>query len=442
MEKLAKPFESGDIVDFSISSNSKNFSIDISPSVVEFRYFESVLSNTITATAVVTDTGVQEGSKIGEGSIIDALPIRGSERADITIKDNEGNELQLELYVNRVRNSVPGTQNEVFFIDFSSKEYFANEQFRVVKRYKDAPISTHVSNITKAMGISSIDVDDTAGNYNFYGNDRKPFYILTWLASKAIPSKSGQGSGLGGAAGYMFFQTRDGHFFKSIDTLLDQPKKKTFIQTNTVGIPDDDEYDGKILSYNINADIDVQQNLALGVYNNRTIFFDPVSFTYVVQGFGENQQDGKINTAGDSEATPGKLLNPQLLSTPSRLMSRVLDVGWNQAGTGDEQISNYKDGDETKLNDNSTKNLVQSVMRYNQLFTIQTEIKIAGDFSIRAGDIVKCVFPQIGPEDTTGAINNETSGEYLVAHVCHRTTPKDTFSSLTLVRDSYRVKNK
>jgi len=438
---MAKPFEPGDIEDFSISSNSKNFSIDISPSVVEFRYFESVLSNTITATAVVTDTGVQEGGKIGEGSIIDALPIRGSERTDIVVRDNEGNSLELELYVNRVRNSNPASSKEVFFIDFASKEYFANEQFRVVKRYKDAPISTHVSNITKAMGINSIDVDDTAGNYNFYGNDRKPFYTLTWLASKAIPSKSGSGSGIGGAAGYMFFQTRDGHFFKSIDTLLDQPKKKTFIQTNSVGIPDDDEYDGKILSYNINADIDVQQNLALGVYNNRTIFFDPVSFTYVVQGFGENQQDGKINTAGDSEATPGKLLNPQLLSTPSRLMSRVLDVGWNQPGTGDAQIGNYKDGDETKLNDNTTKNLVQSVMRYNQLFTIQTEIKIAGDFSIKAGDIIKCVFPAIGPGDSTGQINNETSGEYLVAHVCHRITPTDTFSSLTLVRDSYRVKN-
>jgi len=441
MTKAAKPFEPGDIKDFSISSNSKNFSIDISPSVVEFRYFESVLSNTITATAVVTDTGVQEGSKIGEGSIIDALPIRGGERVDITIEDNEENELQLELYVNRVRNSTPGTQTEVFFIDFSSKEYFANEQFRVVKRYKDAPISTHVSDITKAMGISNIDIDETAGNYNFYGNDRKPFYILTWLASKSIPGKSGQGTGLGGAAGYMFYQTRDGHFFKSIDTLLDQDSEKSYVYTNTVGIPEDDDYAGKIMSYNIKADIDVQQNLALGVYNNRTIFFDPVNFSYVVQGFDVKQQDGKINTAGDSSVTSAKLLNSQLIETPSRLMSRVLDVGWNQPGTGDAQIGNYKDGDETKLNDNTTKNLVQSVMRYNQLFTIQTEIKIAGDFSIKAGDIIKCVFPAIGPGDSTGQINNETSGEYLVAHVCHRITPTDTFSSLTLVRDSYRVKN-
>ena len=438
MPKLTEP---GDIKDFSISSNSKDFSIDISPSVVEFRYFESVLSNTITATAAIIDTGVQADSKIGEGSIIDALPIRGGERVDITVVDNYGEEIKLVLYVNRVRNANPGTSQEVFFIDFSSAEYFANEQFRVTKRYKDAPISTHVSDISKAMGIANIDVDDTAGNYNFYGNDRKPFYILTWLASKSIPSTSGQGTGLGGAAGFMFYQTKDGHFFKSIDNLLDQSAKKTYVYTGSIGLPDDEDYDGKIVSYNIKADIDVQQNLALGVYNNSTIFFDPMSFSYVVQGFNVDLQESKITTAGDKEASAARLLNPQLLQTPSRLMSRVLDVGFNQPGTGDEQIKAVKDAGQTKPNDNSTKNLVQSVMRYNQLFTIQTEIKIPGDFSLRAGDVVKCVFPQIGPEDTSGPINNETSGEYLVAHVCHRTTPKDTYSSLTLVRDSYRTKN-
>ena len=438
---MPKLTEAGDIKDFSISSNSKQFSIDISPSVVEFRYFESVLSNTITATAVVIDTGVQEGSKIGEGSIIDALPIRGGERADITVVDNYGNEMVFELYVNRVRNSNPGTSQEVFFIDFSSKEYFANEQFRVTKRYKDAPISTHVNDIATAMGIGQIEIDDTAGNYNFYGNDRKAFYILTWLASKAIPGSSGQGSGLGGTAGYMFYQTSEGHFFKSIDKLLDQEPKKTYIYTGSIGLPDDEDYDGKIVTYKINADIDVQQNLALGVYNNRTIFFDPLGFSYVVQGFDTKQQTGKITTAGEEEATAANLLNPQLIETPSRLMSRVLDVGFNQPGTGDEQVANIKKGTESVINDNTTKNLVQSVMRYNQLFTIQTEVKIPGDFSLRAGDIIKCVFPQIGPADTTGPINNETSGEYLVAHVCHRTTPKDTYSSLTLVRDSYRTKN-
>ena len=100
----------------------------------------------------------------------------------------------------------------------------------------------------------------------------------------------------------MFYQTKDGHFFKSIDNLLDQDAIKTYVYTGSVGLPDDEDYDGKIVSYNIKADIDVQQNLALGVYRNRTIFFDPMSFSYVVQGFGIDEQESKITTAGDKRS--------------------------------------------------------------------------------------------------------------------------------------------
>tara|TARA_B100000965_G_C19599138_1_gene761655 strand:- start:3642 stop:4943 length:1302 start_codon:yes stop_codon:yes gene_type:complete len=432
---MANAQNPGDIKKFSISSNTKGFSIDISPSISEFRYFESVLSNTITATAAVIDSGVQDKEKDGTGSVLDYLPLRGGERADIVVSDYMGRSLVLELYVNRVRNSQPGSRSELFFIDFVSSQYFANEQYRVTQRFKDAPISSHANQILGALQAPIIGIDATAGNYNFYGNDRKPFYVLTWLASKAIPSSAGRGSGVGGAAGYMFYQTRGGFHFRSIDSLLKAGSKKKLAYTNTTGI--ESNYDGKIVKYDINVDVDVQQNLSLGVYKNRTIYYDPLSFSYVVQDFGVDDQNKKIDTAAKSNAT--KLINQELLTTPTRLMSAVLDVGFNQPGTGDQQLETNTDNRESKPNDKTTKNLVQSVMRYNQLFTVQTEITIPGDFDIVAGDIVNCTFPEIG-RDKKVEINKETSGDYLVAHVCHRTTPRDTYSSLTLVRDSYGAK--
>ena len=80
-------------------------------------------------------------------------------------------------------------------------------------------------------------------------------------------------------------------------------------------------------------------------------------------------------------------------------------------------------------------------MRYNQLFTIQTNVTIKGDFSIKAGDIIRCDFPQLqGKTGTSVDINKKTSGDYLVAHVCHRVTPSETFTSLGLIRDSYGIK--
>ena len=68
---------------------------------------------------------------------------------------------------------------------------------------------------------SAIDVDPTALEYNFIGNDRKPFKVCTWLASKAVPGDTSgddkQGSGIGGAAGFLFYQTRD---YLRIDKVL------------------------------------------------------------------------------------------------------------------------------------------------------------------------------------------------------------------------------
>ena len=75
-------------------------------------------------------------------------------------------------------------------------------------------------------------------------------------------------------------------------------------------------------------------------------------------------------------------------------------------------------------------------MRYNQLFTIQTTITIPGDFSIRAGDTVRCSFPQLDSDKNSGK-NPKTKGIYMVAHVCHKITPENTLTSLSLVRDSY-----
>jgi len=72
-------------------------------------------------------------------SVLDELPIRGGERTDIIVEDNNGNKLQFTsdgLYVNRVKNGDPGTSKEVYFLDFASKEFFANEQQRVIERYE------------------------------------------------------------------------------------------------------------------------------------------------------------------------------------------------------------------------------------------------------------------------------------------------------------------
>ena len=274
----------------------------------------------------------------------------------------------------------------------------------------------------------SVDVDETSLDYNFVGNDRKPFYVCTLLASKAVP-----GQGVGSAAGFLFFQTRDGFHFKSIDNIFGEgsPVKK-FIFNNTEGLPSG--YDAKVLNYSIESDTELHQNLSLGTYNNKSLFFDFLSMNYKEKLYNIEEQSGGVKVAGQ-KGDKFNFVAKEFTQTPSRFMTHILDIGVNPKGTGDEQLENQK-SDPTEPNFKAEETMVQSIMRYNQLFTIKTQITIAGDFSIKAGDLVQCDFPELAGADLSNT-NSQSGGIYMVAHVCHRNTPEGCFSSLGLVRDSY-----
>ena len=417
------------------AANSK----DMSPGITDFRYYESIFSNNITATAVIAETGFEsDGDKSSPSpGTIDSLPIRGGERTDIEIRDSENNKLKLEMYVNRVRNADPGSQQDVYWLDFSSKESFANEQTRVVRRYDgriDSAVKDILKNVLKVSG--TIDVDPTALEYNFIGNDRKPFKVCTWLASKAVPGDTSgddkQGSGIGGAAGFLFYQTRDSMNFKSIDRLFEGKARKKYIHNNGDKVWG---YDGNIINYSIDRDIDLKENLVLGTYNNRTMFFNPVSLDYVVEDYNIGDQKDKVNTAGKKNAA--EAIAKEFSQSPSRIMTTVLDVGTLPAGvTGTAQLEKWK-ARPIEPNYKATQSMVQSIMRYNQLQTIQISVVIAGDYSIKAGDLVKCDFQKLEGSNNK-EINRQSSGIYMVANVCHKITPAESLTSLGLIRDSYQ----
>lgn len=416
----------GSIDIFNLRSNVNNDTVDISAGVVEYNYYESVLSNTISATATVVETG--NNSESGKNGTLDSLPIRGGERARIKVSDNQGGTLDVPLYVNRARDAIPGTQQDFYILDFASQEYFANTQTRVTKRY-EGKISDHISSILgDVLPVSGeVDVDETSLEYNFIGNDRKPFYVCTWLASKSVPAQ-----GVGGAAGFLFFQTRDGFHFKSIDNLFRGSSVKKFNFNNTGNKVAGN--DANVLNYTIESDTELHQNLTLGTYNNKSIFFDFLSMNYKEVSYSIEQQSGDVEVAG-RKGDSYNFVAKEFTRTPSRFMTHILDIGVNPKGTGDKQLENQKSNPgEPNLQVEDTA--VQSIMRYNQLFSVKAQITIAGDFSIKAGDLVECSFPELSGADLTNT-NDQSGGIYMVAHVCHRITPKSTFTSLGLVRDSY-----
>ena len=383
--------------------------------LVDLRYYENVLSNVITLSV-----GVQETD-----NLLNSLPISGGDEVKIKIEDVSGNVLSPTLYVNKITNVISDSLESDYFLELASKELFKNDETRVVQRY-DGKISDNVKKIMKEKLSADVDVDETLVNYNFIGNNRKPLYVCSWLASKSIPATAGK---LGGAAGYLFFETQKGFQFKSIDGLFKQSSRKKYILTSTPFTPKG--YDGKILLCNIDRDIDLSNNLAIGMYSNKSIFFNFYDYDYVEKDY--TVEDNKQDNAG-RDSVLSSISN--FGNDPSRIMSRILDVGTLPLGkTTEDQLKAWKE-DPTNPTFNAPQTMVQSVMRYNQMFAIKINITIAADFSLKAGDLIYCDFPEVSTNKNSG-VDKRSGGIYMISSVCHRLTSNQSSTNLTLVRDTF-----
>ena len=179
---------------FEIEAVDGSKSADIKAGVVSFNYYEDVYSPMITAMVVVVNTGnVIEGDDGKMQSLYNGLPLRGGERMTIKVAGNSASNegLILEnMYVGSIENVMIDAERETFTLRLVSREAITNETVRVGKRFlPTTKISDSVEDICKNYLSTDklYDVDETENPYGFYGNMRKPFTIMTMLASKSVP---------------------------------------------------------------------------------------------------------------------------------------------------------------------------------------------------------------------------------------------------------------
>jgi len=423
----------GQIQIFELISNYAKGPIDISNGILELTYHESILDHTIRATATLADTGhrnIADGVAVVEK---DDVNLNSGEFVNLKFTDGYGHQLSFstknknQLRVLETRNIDESASNIVYTIDMTSTEYHNNDilETRVTKRY-DGKIADHIKTILKDVlkTTKNIDADPGLNNFNFTGKNQKPFYLCTWLAKRCVPDiKDAKGN----LAGYFFYETAEGFKFKSIDKLFEQKPKRTLIFNNLIGqIPPG--YDGKIINYSFDSTFNLKRlrlTGAIGQAETRT--FDPYTNKYAdTNTVNSKVQYNETNTGGIERPKIGE---DQDKSTKAYI--KRLDTGTLPSGkTLDEQLKKSKE-----LNFNVDEIVIQSSMRYNSLFSIRLSISLAGDFNIRAGDVIHCDFPEItGKEDTTYSVKK--SGIYMVADVAHRITKNSCYTSLNLVRES------
>ena len=412
-----------------IESNDQSNSVDLRLGVQSIDYYEDIFSPTLTAKIIVTNTG----DSVNGQSIYQGLPLRGGERISIKIAGNVSSNPGLDfsskdayLYVSSISNVISGDQSETFVLNLCSREAITNETARVVKKYPtSSPISASAEDIIKSYLQTSKDVtiDPTTNKYGFIGNMRKPFTVLTWLASKGVPESKGDAT-----AGYVFYESQSGYNFRALDKLITQEKKATYNATE-ISNPDSEAKDFEILSYVTNRNQNMLEKLRLGAFASQRMFFNPNTFEFTDPAKGLFKLDdyaGKSKNLGEKITLPKVSEGSDLTlgDIPSRMITGIIDIG-----TLEKDVSTDENADPFKYQS-------QALMRYNVLFTQTLTMTVPSNTNLRAGDIIECLFPKTTTSKKK-EYDQEQSGLYMIKELCHHFDAEGSYTSMKLIRDTF-----
>ena len=426
-----------------IESNDGSKSIDLTEGAVAFDYYEDIFSPTITAKLKIINVGNTVGDGNKRQSIYDGLPLRGGERLALKIAPNtEGRSDFLDFsqpdqyfVVSSITDVIAEQNRESFTLHLTSREAITNETSRIYKRYPpESKISDSVRNILEENLLTEKikEVEETSNVYAFIGNLRKPFTVLVWLASKSVP-KSEDGN-----AGFVFYQTKEGFNFRSLDSLTQQEPKETYTYAQSNPAFEENkkiDNDYKILSYYIDKNQNLIEKLRLGAYASWRMYFNPLTFSVTIPEAGyytsEYYKDS-VKTLGAKPVfppiSPGS--DKTLADVPTRIFSQVLDIG-----TLTQEVTKDNNADPSEYQ-------AQTLMRYNSLLTQSLSLMIPCNLDLNAGDVIECLFPLVTDSVDKKEYDEEISGLYMIKELCHHFDGESSYTSLKLVRDTFGAQEK
>ena len=119
-----------------------------------------------------------------------------------------------------------------------------------------------------------------------------------------------------------------------------------------------------------------------------------------------------------------------MIDVPVENVSRTLvtTTGHGFSGNGENGL-----GDSGRDRTDDAK----SGARYNLLLSSQVlNIEVPCNVKLQVGDIIKCDFPRLR-EGRADEVDQSSSGKYLIKELCHHFEAKRSFTSMTLVRDTF-----
>ena len=391
-----------------VVTNYDNEQLDILPLVSGFTLFEDLYSPFLTAELQVLDN-------IGLAA---KLPFRGEELITITIKDPFGAGLhERTFFVYKLKDKISIDTTYTYTLCLISIEAIHDLNIKISKFYSGLP-SEIAKEVISKEGFQTEKLfltEESKNSVSFISNYWSPLEIMMFLCSRSVSKYRKSPS-------FLFYETKNGFRFMSLDLLTEQESTHRFHRSNrnNADVPQELE---KINELYIDESFDYITRIRNGAYGSRMLLVNPLSKSYLYRSYDfteANTQFARLNDAPFNTDAVTRSLN-------SRFDVRTAPTSTLKGMASDNTMEWFQ------------QRRAELMAKSSQKITIE----VAGRFNISVGDVTDIFIyneaqndTQSGERDLYALLDKSSSGRYIITAIVHKVNRKEHKMLVELSKDS------
>lgn len=388
---MADGYNPGDIVVDKLTITSPRGSLNLAKSFVSSSVYESIFTPGIVADISILDQDDQLGN----------LKISGDETVEFSFKPPGGTAATYKFALHTlddVKSSTGAMKSKTYVLKCVSEEALHAKTNFVQKSYMTT-ISHVVYDIHENYLNSSkkLELEDTKGSQSVIIPSLNPFKAIDMVRRRAV-------NGTNKSSSYVFFETREGYKFVTIEKLFQGSVVKTFKQSDTVGNNIKSQVDNNIIAYEVPKQLTSTDRIAIGgkrrvaQFNVRTQTYDYKDVTPDTTTFNSGGQ-------GDYNSTEFK---SKYLESPKIPPQNVIPV---DSGSG------------ARPNTGIPEATADQQAFLGMLMQNAIKIRVTGDTKLKAGDVINADIP-VKSSSTENKKNDPLlSGKFVISRLHHQIGP-------------------
>lgn len=429
-----------------LTGKDKEVKVDIKGKVLAFNYYESLYSPMVTSSFLEVDTGGTVNSQKDDfaGTLKDGLPVEGFEKVRVKVYPpgyesvNWTKKDRSFVITGSPFNVDEGTRQTAYFPMISVNAMKGSSK-PIETVYPEAKISEIVKSILKDAGLpfKKKNIEETENKMKVSGNSENALDLILKLCPKSIA--------VDGDPGFFFYENSEGFNFKSIHSMIIEGNERlqdrfgyaadhTYVyKKGIVANLNNDNNDFNVLAPpTVRRDQDQLNAVKNGLYKIRVCIRNLVT-QEVTEQILTIDNNPKTVTLGSGENIISDENNSQLENDNDYCRTYTFEL---MPGVDVDDVT-------TEISNNPSLYLPRAIMRYGLIHSQLVNIIVPCNAGLTVGDCIRLNFENITQDNKVEKeLNEHRSGNYLIMHLCHSFTPKNSFTSLTLARDEYGLNRK